>query len=104
MEVVLEKQTYATRHAAKKIVQMTEVPEGEPISLRCDLAEPPPEEGLPSWLDPEIKDEIRESRGVQIVTPSFAQELLIAWPGLQLIGATEDVQHSFDLARRHLPK
>jgi hypothetical protein len=39
---------------------------------------------------------------VEIVTPSFAHELLKAWPRLQLAGASKEVALSFDVVRERL--
>jgi hypothetical protein len=42
-----------------------------------------------------------DARDVEIATPSFFDQLLMFWPLAQLVGASEDVRVSFELAQSH---
>lgn len=104
--IVLEHKVCSTRTAARKLIESRpDVSPGLAVYLRCDRAEPPD----PARLPPNIaalyeRNGIEPSteRGVEVMTPSFADEILKAWPKAQLVGADKNVQISFDLARERV--
>lgn len=42
-----------------------------------------------------------DARDVDIASPSYFDQLLMFWPHAQLVGASEDVAISFELAQTH---
>jgi hypothetical protein len=100
--VVLKRKVYATRNAARVVVAgRPDISPGLSVYLRCDRAAHPKPEELPAGLRALYEDrgiEPSTKLGVEIMTPSFADEILRAWPKAQLVGAIEDVQISFNLA------
>lgn len=94
-----EDKVCSTREQARAFVaQHPDVSPSLAVYLRCDQAtdRPPVSGNLKALLEARAI-ELPDRPGVEIMTPSFAHEILKAWPKAQLVGANEDVQASFDL-------
>jgi hypothetical protein len=104
--VVLEHKVCSTRNAARGVIESRpDASPGMAVYLRCDRASAPDPSELPAnirALYEQAGIEPSTERGVEVMTPSFAHEILKAWPKAQLVGANPEVQATFEFVRgRH---
>jgi hypothetical protein len=100
--IVLTHRVCGTRNLARKLIgSRPDVSPGLAVYLRCDRAEAAKLEDMPPSIRALYEEQGIEPStelGVEVMTPSFADEILKTWPQAQLVGANRDVQISFDLA------
>lgn len=100
--IVLKRRVCSTRNAAREVIaQRPDVSPSGAVYLRCDRAEATPLESMPSKIRALYEErgiEPSKRLGVEVMTPSFADEILKAWPKAQLVGANKDVQESWNVA------
>ena len=91
--IVLLRKVYSTREQAREVIASR--PDASPtmaVYLRCDKAPAAPRKLMGATIG--------DRPGVEIITPSFAHEVLKAWPKAQLVGASEEIAEGWAVAAR----